>query len=100
MIIANGQRLMMTLKHNPLLPRHAFVALMLVVLSLTGCGQKGALYLVDSDQGVVTSSEVLESGSQPQDAAFSDIGDSEYDRERYLEQEMILPEPSEDPNYY
>lgn len=91
---------MMTMKKNLLLPRYAFFSLALIALGLSGCGQKGPLYLADTDQGLVTSSEVLESTSQPQDAAFAGVDDTEYERERYLEQQQILPEPSEDPNDY
>lgn len=91
---------MMILKQNLLLPRCTPIGLIVLALSLSACGQKGALYLVDSEQGVVTSSEALQSGSQPQDAAFSDLGDDEYETTRYLEQQQILPEPSDDPNDY
>lgn len=69
-------------------------------LSLSGCGQKGSLYLADTDQGLATSSEVLESTSQPQDAAFAGVDDDEYKRTRYLEEQQVLPEPSDDPNDY
>lgn len=72
-----------------------------LLTGVTGCGQKGGLYLVDSDsQSIRTSSEVLASTSQPQDAAFASIGDDDYQRQRYLEQQQILPEPSDDPNDY
>lgn len=91
---------MMTLKRDSLLAQFTFIGLV-AALSLSGCGQKGALYLADNEKGLVTSSERLKSTSQPQDAAFSDIGDESYERERYLEQQqIILPEPSDDPNDY
>lgn len=76
------------------------IGIALVALSLSGCGQKGSLYLADTDQGLVTSSEVLESTSQPQDAAFASVDDDEYKRTRYLEEQQVLPEPSDDPNDY
>ncbi len=72
----------------------------LTLLALSGCGQKGTLYLADTDQGLVTSSEVLESSGRPQDEAFAGLDDEEYERTRYLEQQQILPEPSNDPNDY
>lgn len=100
----NGQRLMKTLSANFLLPRYALIAtiiaISLVAFSLGGCGQKGGLYLSDTEQGVVTSSAVLDSTSQPQDAAFAGIDDDAYQTERYLEEQQILPEPSDDPNDY
>ena len=72
-----------------------------LLIGLTACGQKGELYLVDSSsQTVTSSSEVLESTSNPQDAAFADIDDNDYQKTRYLEQKQILPEPSDDPNDY
>lgn len=77
-----------------------------LLTSITGCGQKGSLYLVDADsqsadfRGTRTSSAVLESTSQPQDAAFASVDDDDYQRRRYLEQQQVLPEPSDDPNDY
>ncbi len=72
-----------------------------LLIGLTACGQKGELYLVDpSSQTVTSSSEVLESTSNPQDAAFADIDDNDYQKTRYLEQKQILPEASDDPNDY
>lgn len=72
------------------------------LVGMTGCGQKGALYLVDdSDQTTIeTSSAVLNSGSQPQDTAFDNLDDTDYDKTRYLEQKQILPDVSDDPNDY
>ncbi|WP_435979764.1 LPS translocon maturation chaperone LptM [Psychrobacter sp. DM4] len=72
------------------------------LIGMTGCGQKGALYLVDnSDQTTIeTSSAVLNSGSQPQDTAFDNLDNSDYDKTRYIEQKQILPDVSDDPNDY
>lgn len=74
----------------------------ITALGLAGCGQKGALYLVDtSDQAAIeTSSAVLASGSQPQDTAFDNLDDTDYDKTRYLERKQILPTASDDPNDY
>lgn len=72
-----------------------------VMLGVTGCGQKGALYLenADSQTGQI-SSEMLESTSHPQDAAFAGIDDD--NRQKPLDaqknQNFELPEPSNDPN--
>lgn len=72
-----------------------------VLLSLSGCGQKGGLYLAESgSQTIVNSSEVLASTSHPQDAAFAGIDDDNYQKTRYLEQKQILPEATDDPNDY
>ncbi len=73
------------------------------LIGITGCGQKGALYLVDTSgqtATVETSSAVLASGSQPQDTAFGNLDDTDYDKTRYLERQQILPAASEDPNDY
>lgn len=68
-----------------------------VMLGLSGCGQKGDLYLVDADsQTVQSSTDMLESTSHPQDAAFSGINDDNVQQPGDLE----LPEPSSDPNDY
>jgi predicted small lipoprotein YifL len=67
---------------------------------LSGCGQKGPLYLADTEQGLITSAEVLDSTSQPQDAAFAGVDDDEYKRTRYLEEQQVLSEPSDDANDY
>lgn len=92
---------MINTSKNLLSTRYVFVSITLIALGLSGCGQKGPLYLADTNQGLVTSSERLESTSQPQDAAFAGVDDDEYERTRYLEQQqIILPEPSDDPNDY
>ncbi len=92
---------MMNTSKNLLSTRYVFVSITLIAIGLSGCGQKGPLYLADANQGLVTSSERLESTSQPQDAAFAGVDDAEYERTRYLEQQqIILPEPSNDPNDY
>jgi len=91
---------MKTQKLNIILPKITAIGITLVALGLSGCGQKGPLYLADTEQGLVTSSEVLESTSQPQDAAFAGVDDDEYERTRYLEEQQVLPEPSDDPNDY
>ena len=71
--------------------------------ALTGCGQKGDLYLADTNSQMVTnSSEALESTSNPQDAAFAGLDDAEYEQTRYLEQQ-VSPDGnhvSDDPNDY
>lgn len=68
-----------------------------VLLGVSGCGQKGALYLPDaSSQTVQESTAVLNSTSHPQDAAFAGIDDDTYQQTGDLE----LPEPSNDPNDY
>ncbi|WP_201587742.1 LPS translocon maturation chaperone LptM [Psychrobacter jeotgali] len=78
-----------------------------IMLGLTGCGQKGDLYLTEkpgqnSSQTIVTetASEALDSTSHPQDAAFASIDDADYQKQRYLEQKQVLPAVSDDPNDY
>lgn len=84
--------------------RRAFYTFLIgssVMLGVSGCGQKGDLYLVDSSsQTVQESTDRLNSTSNPQDAAFTGVDDDNYQKERYLEQQQILPEPSTDPNDY
>ncbi|WP_288997550.1 lipoprotein [uncultured Psychrobacter sp.] len=66
------------------------------LLVLSGCGQKGGLYLVDdSRQTVQQSTETLGSTSHPQDAAFAGIDDKHQPRDDWQ-----LPAPSTDPNDY
>ena len=63
---------------------------------LAGCGQKGDLYLVDSgNQAIKNSTAILDSGSNPQDAAFAKIDGNQQDTDDFQ-----LPEPSSDPNDY
>ena len=62
---------------------------------LTGCGQKGDLYLVDSGKAVRDSTAILDSGNNPQDAAFAKIDGNQQDTDDFQ-----LPEPSNDPNDY
>lgn len=70
------------------------------MISLVGCGQKGDLYLVDAGNKVVKgSADILDSGSNPQDAAFAKIDDDYQNNERSAEG-FQLPEPSSDPNDY
>lgn len=72
-----------------------------MILGLSGCGQKGELYLADAgSQTLDGTADVLQSTSHPQDAAFASIDDDGYDRTRYLEEQQVLPEPSDDPNDY
>ena len=72
-----------------------------VMVGVTGCGQKGALYLAHTDSQMVTSSsEVLDSTSDPQDAAFAGLDDADYQKTRYLEQKQVLPDVTDDPNDY
>ena len=66
---------------------------------LAGCGQKGDLYLVDSGKAVRDSTAILDSGSDPQDAAFAKIDDNSQNNEQNTEG-FQLPEPSSDPNDY
>ena len=98
--MVNGLPLMKTLKPNFIFSKLTAMAVTLVDLSLSGCGQKGPLYLADTEQGLITSAEVLDSTSQPQDAAFAGVDDDEYKRTRYLEEQQVLPEPSDDANDY
>ena len=66
------------------------------MISLVGCGQKGDLYLVDSgNQAIKNSTAILDSGSNPQDAAFAKIDGNQQDIDDFQ-----LPEPSSDPNDY
>ena len=85
-------------------PQFILIAASVVALSslgIAGCGQKGDLYLVDaSSQTVTDSSDVLDSTSNPQDAAFAGIDDSDYQKERYLEQKQVLADVTNDPNDY
>lgn len=68
-----------------------------VLIGLSGCGQKGALYLANADsQTSQTSSAMLDSTSNPQDAAFAGINDDNGQKSQNFE----LPEPSSDPNDY
>ncbi|MEN6669804.1 lipoprotein [Psychrobacter sp. B38] len=68
-----------------------------VMLGMTGCGQKGALYLEESNsQTGQSSTEMLESTSHPQDAAFAGIDEDN----RQQTPDMALPKPSDDPNDY
>lgn len=72
-----------------------------LVVGLTGCGQKGALTLAEpSSQTVASGSEMLDSSSHPQDAAFATIDDDNYQKTRYLEQKQVLPDTNDDPNDY
>ncbi len=92
---------MLSVTHCFLSARCAFMAISLATLAMTGCGQKNDLYLVDPvTQTVTTSPDGLASTSNPQDAAFADLDDSDYQQERYLEQQQIFPEVSDDPNDY
>ena len=73
-----------------------------LITGLTGCGQKGALYLADTDssQMASSSSKVLDSSSNPQDAAFAGLNDAEYQQRSDLE---VMPDgsnASDDPNDY
>lgn len=78
-----------------------FIMGSVVMLGLSGCGQKGDLYLADSSsQTIEGSPSVLNSTSHPQDAAFAGIDDDNYQKNRYLDEQQVLPEPSTDPNDY
>ena len=66
---------------------------------LTGCGQKGDLYLTDSSsQTVKGNAPALDSSSHPQDAAFAKIDDNQNSKQNA--DTFQLPEPSTDPNDY
>ena len=89
--------------------RQAVWALMIgsaVMVGLSGCGQKGDLYLAEPSSQTVagnaelSASDQLDSTSHPQDAAFANIDDDNYDKSRYLEQQQVLPAASDDPNDY
>ena len=80
---------------------YKLIAATLVIGStvLTGCGQKGDLYLVESStQTVETNSPVLDSSSHPQDAAFAKIDDNQNSKQNT--DNFQLPKPSTDPNDY
>ncbi len=83
------------------------IILGVALLTLTGCGQKGELYLTaassqNASQTIVTetASDALNSTSQPQDAAFATIDDDGYEKSRYLEEKRVMPAVSDDPNDY
>lgn len=79
----------------------AAVSALIIAWSLTGCGQKGDLYLVKPESGAVVSASVATaSTSNPQDAAFAKARDTNYDNTRYLEQKQVLPDNNDDPNDY
>ncbi|WP_299186181.1 lipoprotein [uncultured Psychrobacter sp.] len=83
--------------------RHAIWTLMIgsaVMLGLSGCGQKGDLYLAEPSSQTVAALDQLDSTSHPQDAAFATIDDDNYDKSSYLEQQQVLPSASDDPNDY
>lgn len=71
----------------------------IAIVGLSGCGQKGGLYLDSANQQAATSSDVLASTSRPEDAAFAGLDDNDQ-QGRYSEQQQTLPEPSADPNDY
>ena len=66
-----------------------------VMMGLAGCGQKGDLYLADSNSSKAAGSEMLSNagGSDNAASATSDEQDA-----RYLEQ--VLSDVNEDPNDY
>lgn len=66
-----------------------------LMLGVSGCGQKGALVLPERD-----SQAMIESSSQPQDAAFERVDDAAYQKARYLEQQQLLADIDADPNDY
>lgn len=89
--------------------RQAISTLMIgsaVMLGLSGCGQKGDLYIAEPSSQTVagntelSASEQLDSTSHPQDAAFTNVDDDNYDKSRYLDQQQVLPAASDDPNDY
>lgn len=75
----------------------------IVMMGLSGCGQKGDLYLADSSsQAVQTSTDMLDSTSHPQDAAFAGINDDNTQKapDAQTTPDFELPEPSTNPNDY
>lgn len=84
--------------------RHGIYNVMLgtfiaIAALLTGCGQKGDLYLVNSGKAVRDSTAILDSGSNPQDAAFAKIDGNQQNNEQDID-DFQLPEPSSDSNDY
>ena len=74
-----------------------FIMSAVSLLVLSGCGQKGGLYLVDdSRQTVQQSTETLDSTSHPQDTAFAGVDDNKHQPR----DDWQLPAPSTDPNDY
>ena len=77
-----------------------------VILGVSGCGQKGELYLANADgQSAQSSTAVLDSTSHPKDAAFAGIDDDSTNNANNVSntqnaQDFELPEPSTDPNDY
>ncbi|MGP5211981.1 LPS translocon maturation chaperone LptM [Psychrobacter alimentarius] len=80
-----------------------------VILGVSGCGQKGDLYLANTNgQSAQSSTAVLDSTSHPQDAAFAGIDDDNVSNANNANnvsttqdaQDFELPEPSTDPNDY
>ncbi len=92
----------MSMVNQPFLSAtYALTILSLMTLVLTACGQKNDLYLVDrATQTVMTSPAVLESSSNPQDAAFANLDGADDQRMRDTEQQPIFPAVSDDPNDY
>ena len=80
---------------------YKLIAATLVIGStvLTGCGQKGDLYLVESSsQTVETNSPVLDSSIHSYVAAFVNFDD--YQKNQQNADNFQLPKPSTDPNDY
>lgn len=76
-------------------------AIIMGLVTLIGCGQKGDLYLVEpSSQTVQESADVLDSTSHPQDAAFAGLGNDDQYNDNQNMDNFTLPKPSDDPNDY
>ena len=78
--------------------RRAISALIIgsaVMLGLTGCGQKGDLYLADSNSSKAAGSEMLTNAGEPKNA---ESASNDEQNARYLEQ--VLSDVNEDPNDY
>ena len=85
---------------KPAVYQVTIATLVIGATALAGCGQKGDLYLVDSgSQAIKNSTAILDSGSNPQDAAFANIDGSQQNNEQDTD-DFQLPEPSNDPNDY
>ena len=66
-----------------------------LMLGLTGCGQKGDLYLADSNSSKAAGSEMLSNAGESQSTVSAS---NDEQNARYLEQ--VLSDVNEDPNDY
>lgn len=81
MITVKNCRLLLPRASDVSTARAAFMvgAAVFALFTLTGCGQKGDLYLVDNSAAateiVQPSDDITESASRPQDSAFATLRD-------------------------